>query len=65
MEYTDSQDFVADDRVELHPALDLWMMGDRFGTVIRDARRPYKVQVKLDVSGRTIGFVRANLRKVR
>ncbi len=39
-------------RVELHPALDLWMMGDRFGTVVKAGRTYYSV--KMDKSGRTV-----------
>ena len=34
------------DRVELHPATDLWMAGARYGTVTRTGRT--RVTVKLD-----------------
>lgn len=27
------------DRVQLHPATDAWMMGDRFGTVVKIGRK--------------------------
>lgn len=39
-------------RVQLHPATDRWMMGDRFGTVRKITRRC--VHVKMDVSKKTI-----------
>lgn len=54
-------------RVQMHPASDAWMQGDRFGTVVgigrareyvtrdsgeRHMQRPLKV--KLDVSGRVV-----------
>ena len=38
-------------RVELHPATDAWMMGDRFGEVERQAGDV--VRVKMDRSGKT------------
>ena len=40
-------------RIQLHPATDHWMRGERFGHVIALLSRNY-VRVKLDVSGRTI-----------
>lgn len=61
-------------RVELHPATDAWMRGDRFGEVVGFARpKRYidaqtgvafmvtKVRVKLDVSGRVVRFHPDNL----
>lgn len=42
------------DRVELHPATDRWIRGDRFGTVAKIGRK--YVHVKLDRSGRTLPF---------
>lgn len=60
----------AGDRIELHPGMDLWMMGDRYGDVI-DVRptRPaaglesdYAIRVKLDRSGKTY---RVNRHQVR
>jgi hypothetical protein len=48
---TSPADFLIGERVELHPATDLWMMGARFGTVIKVTRT--KVHVKLD-AGRTV-----------
>jgi hypothetical protein len=43
-------------RVELHPATDRWMMGDRYGTVIKDERKgeTWVYTVKLDKSGKMI-----------
>ena len=50
------------DRIELHPATDDWMRGDRFGEVVVETRRCWpgglvtrRVRVKLD-SGRTKTF---------
>jgi hypothetical protein len=40
----------AGDRIELHPATDAWMSGDRYGVVQRVGTT--RVQVKLDRSGR-------------
>lgn len=58
------------DRVELHPATDRWMMGDRFGVVV-GTKRPRRgpigflaIKVKLDKSGQTLAFHPANLSHV-
>jgi len=41
-------------RVELHPATDRWMQGDRFGTILGGVRsRPGVFYVHLDRSGTT------------
>lgn len=40
------------DRVELHPATDAWMQGDRYGEVIKIGRK--YIHVKMDRSGRTL-----------
>lgn len=40
------------DRVELHPGTDAWMMGDRYGTVVKQARTG-TVSVAMDRSGKT------------
>jgi hypothetical protein len=40
--------FYKGQRVQLHPATDRWMRGDRYGTVIHVGRK--LVHVKLDVS---------------
>lgn len=47
-------DYKKDDRVELHPATDAWMMGDRFGAVAKVGRK--YIHVKMDKSGRTLKF---------
>lgn len=40
------------DRVQMHPATDAWMQGDRFGTVLKDVdHSATTVKVKLDRSG--------------
>ena len=36
-------------RVELHPATDAWMSGDRFGTIVKVGGR---LHVKMDRSGK-------------
>lgn len=45
-------------RVELHPATDRWMMGDRYGEIVKIGRE--YVYVKLDKSGRTVKFSQAS-----
>lgn len=52
--------FNVGDRVELAPHLDRWMMGDRFGEIVKIGRR--YLQVKLDVSGKVINVVPENIR---
>lgn len=47
---TCTQDVVVGDRVELHPATDAWMMGDRFGDVIKVGTK--LVHVRMDTSGK-------------
>jgi hypothetical protein len=50
------------DRVQLHPATDRWMMGDRYGVVMEvkmckgPARTNWKYRVKLDRSGKSLWF---------
>ncbi len=57
------------DRVELHPATDEWMSGDKFGVVVGFGHArffigesvpaegvPDPVRIKLDVSGRVRSF---------
>ena len=59
-------------RVQLHPATDQWMKGDRYGTITEEGtvmvsdwngnRRPQKiVWVHLDKSGKTQRFTEANV----
>jgi hypothetical protein len=45
-------DYTPGTRVEMHPATDRWMRGDRFGTV-KTVGRLY-VTVELDRSGHTV-----------
>lgn len=42
--------FDVGDRIELSPATDAWMMGDRYGEVIRIGR--FYLTVKMDTSGK-------------
>jgi hypothetical protein len=44
------QDFSVGDRIQLHPATDAWMMGDRFGQIRKVTQKFY--HVAMDVSGR-------------
>ena len=47
-------------RIELHPSLDRWMRGDRFGTIVivlEDGR----ADVKMDKSGQTTRVSPANM----
>jgi hypothetical protein len=41
-------------RVELHPATDRWMMGDRFGTIVKAGAK--NTHIHLDKSGKTLAF---------
>lgn len=52
-------DFHIGQRVQSHPATDAWMMGDRYGEVVRLGRK--YVHVKMDKSGRTLKFTPDNL----
>ena len=55
MSYYDDQtmaDLPIGARVELHPACDAWMMGDRLGEVVKHGRK--YLSVKMDVSKRTL-----------
>jgi len=50
-------------RVELHPATDRWMQGDRFGTILGGvANRSGVYYVRLDRSGTTARLHIDNLR---
>ena len=45
----DGNGYDVGDRVEIHPATDLWMMGARYGVVVGRSLTPAdKVKVKLD-----------------
>ena len=50
--------FAIGQRVQMHPATDAWMSGDRYGEIIKLTS---KVHVKLDKSGRTLRSVPANI----
>ncbi len=61
------------DRVQLHPATDRWMMGDRYGEVLRIIPairtmavlvRPAAVVVRLDKSGKVQRFHVSNILEV-
>jgi hypothetical protein len=55
-------DFAVGDRVQLHPATDLWMRGARWGTVAGIGRK--LVRVHVDALGRTINISPAHLMHV-
>lgn len=71
--YNDSiRDFAKGMRVELHPATDAWMQGDRYGEVTRlhpastklvNASRGL-VRVRMDKSGRSLLVDPRNLRQL-
>jgi hypothetical protein len=52
-------DYNIGDRVELHPATDAWMAGDRFGTVEKIGR--FYLHIKMDRSGRVRRVVPENM----
>jgi hypothetical protein len=52
-------DFKVNDRVELHPATDLWMRGARFGTVTKVGRK--WLHVKLDTTGAVTNLAPHNI----
>lgn len=51
--------FTRGQRVQLHPATDRWMMGDKFGVVT--GLGPGWVRVKLDVSGKSLRLCNSNV----
>jgi hypothetical protein len=57
--YINPDTFYVGERVQSHPATDRWMMGDRFGSVVKIGSR--LVHVKMDRSGRTIKYSANNL----
>lgn len=48
-------------RVELHPGTSFWMMGARYGEVIKIGPRSGHIHVKLDATGRTMAFHPLNI----
>lgn len=55
-------DFAEDQRVELSPGTDQWMMGDRCGTVVR--LKDGSVRVKMDVSGKVLSVKPEHIGKI-
>ena len=53
--------FLVGDRVELHPATDRWMMGDRYGEVVYVNTKKGTATVLLDKSGKRLRFLFTNL----
>lgn len=51
------------DRVQLHPSHDLWMAGDRYGTVVKLGR--IYIYVRLDRSDRVYMFRPERLEQVQ
>ena len=43
------------DRVQVHPACDCWMMGDRYGTIEKITKRSF--HVRMDRSGKIRKFI--------
>ena len=52
--HTNPSEFTPGQRVQLHPGLDLWMRGARYGTVKKIGRD--RVHVELDATGKTVGI---------
>lgn len=50
------------DRVQIHPASDAWMQGDRYGEVVKVGRSI--VHVKMDRHGRVRRFHAVNILEV-
>jgi hypothetical protein len=56
--------FAEGDRVELHPGLDLWMRGARFGTVTFIREGSTRVNVRVDKTGRVFTADQSRFRRV-
>lgn len=50
----------AGDRVEIHPSFDLWMMGARFGEIVKILPSG-KAKVQLDKIKKPVSFFQADL----
>ena len=50
--HTDTSEFRVGQRVQIHPGMDLWMRGARYGTVKKLGRE--RVHVKIDATGHTV-----------
>jgi hypothetical protein len=44
MMFDTTKDFRAGERIQLHPATDRWMMGDRYATIIHAGRKILRVR---------------------
>ena len=55
-------DFKKGDRIEMHPATDLWMMGARYGEIVQVGRKNLKV--KLDYLRRAIAVSPRNIGQI-
>ena len=55
--------FLIGNRIQLHPATDRWMMGDRYGIVEATAKGCYLV--RLDVSGQYMWIDERDLLEVQ
>jgi hypothetical protein len=62
MKFGDRETFYAGQRIEIHPIHDLWMMGARYGVVVR--QKGDRVTVKMDVLGRNKVFFAKNIKLV-
>lgn len=61
----DGNGYTIGDRVELHPATDLWMRGARYGTVVRCSLTPKdRVHVKLDKIPQTVAGTEDTFRRI-
>ena len=49
-------------RVQLHPATNAWIRGDRYGEVVKIGSK--LISVKMDVSGRTLKLSLDNVRTI-
>lgn len=55
-------DFTVNNRIELHPATDAWMRGDRYGTIVARGRK--YLRVKMDRSLRVIKVSPASVGRI-
>ena len=62
----DGNEYEIGDRVEIHPATDLWMRGARYGEVVGASLTPTdRVKVQMDkIPGRTFSGSEDTFRKV-
>ena len=47
--------YIVGERVQLHPATDAWMQGDRFGCIVKIGRK--YIHVVMDISGRKLRVI--------